>query len=328
MSNRLVVRKNSQWLDSKIPFITVVTPVFNRRQTIVRTMESVKNQTFKDIEYIIVDDGSTEVVDDLVNTFMESVDFPVMFVKKTNGGVHTARNIGHQYARGKLTICIDSDDELLPNACETFYKVWFSIPENKRMNYWQIKAQCVDQNGKLVSALFPDNINEISNEKARKNFSMARGEQLSCRVTKVMRENQFPEIDGVTFVSENIRWIPLEREYSSWGINDVLRIYHTEGNDHLSKWQKRKNEQEFKNLIWNTAYMLNGSKTFDCGLKWRIKNVCKYCMASYMLSKYSAKDHQENVIFVNNNALVGVGNIILKMLLYLPSIVLSKKLYT
>ena len=53
--------------------------------------------------------------------FMENTNHPVMYIKKENGGVHTARNLGFRYARGELTINLDSDDELTPNAVQTFF---------------------------------------------------------------------------------------------------------------------------------------------------------------------------------------------------------------
>lgn len=53
----------------------------------------IKNQTFKDIECIIVDDGLTEPADDIIKAFMEEEGFPVCYIKKENGGVRTARNL-------------------------------------------------------------------------------------------------------------------------------------------------------------------------------------------------------------------------------------------
>ena len=75
------IRTNAYWNNLKhSPFISVVTPVYNRRSLMRRTIASVQAQTFRDIEYIIVDDGSVpeEAIDDIVEEFMNSTDLPVM----------------------------------------------------------------------------------------------------------------------------------------------------------------------------------------------------------------------------------------------------------
>ena len=140
--------------------ITVLTPVFNRKMELKRCMDSVKEQTFRNFEYIIVNDGSTENIDDMINEFMDAVSFPVMYIKKDNGGVHTARNLGIQYARGEMLAMIDSDDELIPYALETFISIWKSIPDKSK--FCQVRCCCQDQNGNLVGDSFPENINSVS----------------------------------------------------------------------------------------------------------------------------------------------------------------------
>ena len=249
-----------------------MTPIYNRRKTIERAMRSVERQTLRDIEYIIIDDGSTESADDLLEKFMDSTKLPVMYIKKENGGVHTARNVGYKQARGELILCIDSDDELLPEACEIFMKTWKSIPNKDEV--WQIKAQCINEKGEITGATFPKGINEMPIEEARKCFSMAKGEQIGCRSAKIMKENLFPEPEGVTFVREGILWVPLEKKYRSWGINDVVRIYHTEGDDHLSSSKGRSN-QDLRNEFWNLNYILKRPEVFKYGTKRRAKNVVK-----------------------------------------------------
>lgn len=300
------------------PFVTVLTPIYNRRATLQRTIDSVKNQTLRDIEYILIDDGSTESVDDIVKELMKSTDIPVMYIKKSNGGVHTARNMGYRYARGELVVCIDSDDELLPEACAIFQKKWLSIPEKQREEYWQIKAQCVDQNGNITGSLFPNNINSFDKETARRYFSLAKGEQIGCRVAKIMKKNLFPEPRGVTFVTENIRWVPLEKQYRSYGINDVVRVYHREGDDHLTAKKKKKSKQDLKNSLWNLAYQLNDANTFDLHWLKRVKLIFKYCVLKKLLSKSGDK------IFVQENDLSGIFNGFWKRLLWGPSVVIAR----
>lgn len=312
--------KNQYWDKKTQPFITVITPVYNRRSTLQRAIDSVERQTFKNIEYIIIDDGSTESIDDIVEKFMESTSLPVLFVKKTNGGVHTARNVGYRYGRGELVVCIDSDDELMPKACDVFYKVWISIPKNRRNKYWQMKARLVDSCGGEVSVSFPDGINDLPKEQARKYFSLAKGDQIGCRVLGIMKKNLFPEPEGVTFVTENVRWLPLENRYSSWAINEAVSIVHRENGDglnHLSYKSKKRNKQDLRNSFWNLMYQLNNDNEFSLTFFRRVKFVFKYCVIKHLLIKMSDR------MFLQNYNLSGFFNHFWEVLFWAPSYLLS-----
>ena len=310
------IETNEFYEERKSFFFTIITPVYNRRKTLKRTIDSVENQTFKDIEYIIIDDGSTENSDDIVYNYMKETNLPVMYLKKENGGVHTARNLGYKYARGKLIICIDSDDELLPDACMIFFNEWNKIPLEKKHEYWQIKARCIDQNGKVVSTIFPENINELPKEKASEYFSKAKGEQLGCRVVEIMKNNNFPEPDKVKFIPEGLLWLELEKKYNSWGINEIVRVYHTEGMDHLSGGKKRekKSIQTIRNDLWCCLYKLNRKNIFIKSFKENIKILFRYNVMLYIL-----KHRDKN--FVKDKYLTNKKDRICKLLLILPTII-------
>ena len=89
--------------------ITVFTATYNRANTITRLFESLKNQSFKNFEWLIVDDGSTDYTEAIVESFDPLGDFPIRYIKKENGGKHTAYNIGLNEARGSLFFNVDSD---------------------------------------------------------------------------------------------------------------------------------------------------------------------------------------------------------------------------
>lgn len=116
--------KNKYWDENRDVKITVLTPTYNRKDTLLRTIRSIENQVFSDWEYIIVNDGSTDSTDKVVEQFMQTTKHPVLYIKKENGGVHTARNLGFKNARGELLINLDSDDELVPEALKVFWDTW------------------------------------------------------------------------------------------------------------------------------------------------------------------------------------------------------------
>ena len=265
--------KNSKYADGEIPKISVITPVYNRKIELCRCMDSIKKQTYRDFEYIIINDGSTENLDDVVVEFMDSVDFPVMYVKKANGGVHTARNLGVQYARGKWTAFLDSDDEFLPNALEIFFKTAESLPNNK---WVEVKGLCVDQNGSRVGGLFPSDINDYPMPIRCKTERECRGEHIGFRRTAILKENPWPEPEGITFVTEGVIWEKLHNLYETYYINDMVRVYHTDTEVSYTHAGKKRSLQQVKNNAWNVCYMLNHKEIFNYGKKWFFKNCLQY----------------------------------------------------
>ena len=102
--------------ESNMPTLSIVTPTYNRGELLKRCFVSLLKQSDQDFEWIIVDDGSTDNTEEVVNGF--TADFPVKYVKKENGGKHTALNKSHAYIQGKYVVILDSDDYLYPNTIE------------------------------------------------------------------------------------------------------------------------------------------------------------------------------------------------------------------
>lgn len=244
----------------KIPFITVITAVYNREKTIERAMLSVERQEYRNIEYIVVNDGSTDQSNDIIINFMKKSGLPMMYIKKKNGGVHTARNLGIKNARGEMYLTLDSDDELLPGALEKYVNAWKSIPEKDRCEYYEVTARCVYENGREVTQAFDEKINSKSWREVLEYVNGIRGDCMGLRVMKIMKENPWPEPQGVTFVGEDILWKKLRKSYKMFLINDIVRVYHREGDDHISSefnHYNRKSVQDIRNLLWNIVYINN-----------------------------------------------------------------------
>jgi glycosyltransferase involved in cell wall biosynthesis len=111
------------------PFISVIIPVYNSERTILRTLKSVKEQSYQDYEIIIVDDGSSDDSVLKINSFASSnLGLEIKLIIKENGGVSTARNTGLRIARGTWIALLDSDDEWLPHKLEKQLKVVSANP--------------------------------------------------------------------------------------------------------------------------------------------------------------------------------------------------------
>lgn len=107
------------------PLVTIIIPTFNRRGWIGECLDSVKAQTYQNIETLVIDDCST---DDTVEWLRSNADysFVKIHVQQTNGGASIARNAGIDMAQGELIAFIDSDDLLAPNHVEKAVEVFAS----------------------------------------------------------------------------------------------------------------------------------------------------------------------------------------------------------
>lgn len=109
--------------------ISVIIPMYNSSTTILRTLNSIKNQTLLPFEVIIIDDGSIDESATIVEDFISNNSIlNIHFIKKTNGGVSTARNIGLKFAKGDWIALLDSDDEWLSNKLERQIQVITANP--------------------------------------------------------------------------------------------------------------------------------------------------------------------------------------------------------
>ena len=97
--------------------ISIVIPIYNAEKTIRRCIDSAVNQTYNNIEIILVDDGATDASGKICDEYAEK-DTRIRVIHKKNGGVCDARNIGTQAVRTPWLTFAESDDYLTPDACE------------------------------------------------------------------------------------------------------------------------------------------------------------------------------------------------------------------
>ncbi len=95
------------------PLISVIVPIYNVEQYLPRCIESILNQTYKNLEIILVDDGATDRCGSICDAYKEK-DCRVKVIHKPNGGLSDARNTGLDQMTGEYVTCIDSDDFVSP----------------------------------------------------------------------------------------------------------------------------------------------------------------------------------------------------------------------
>lgn len=214
---------------------TVFTPVYNRKNTINRVWDSLQNQTYRNFEWIVVDDGSTDGVWELLQEWKKEADFPVILLQQKNMGKHVAWNRAVKIAKGELFIPADSDDSFVSITLERFAFHWEnSIAANDRSKYSGINVLCKDPtSGKIIGNTYPEN-KFISNNLDLHFKHKILGEKWGCIRTDVLRDRPFKEVKGA-FLSESWIWLHIARRYNVLCVNEALRDYYTESEVCLSK---------------------------------------------------------------------------------------------
>lgn len=108
-----------------MPRISVVIPTYNRSYYLRETLDSVFAQTYKDIEIIVVDDGSTDNTQEAIRKYLDRI----VYIYKDNGGQGSARNVGIKIAKGEYIAFLDSDDLWLPHKLQVQVAHMDSHPE-------------------------------------------------------------------------------------------------------------------------------------------------------------------------------------------------------
>lgn len=100
--------------------LSIIIPIYNAEKYIERCISSLVNQSLKDIEIVLVNDGSTDSSFSLCKAW-ELKDKRIKLISQINSGVSAARNLGIRNATGKFIMFVDSDDYMLPNMCEVMF---------------------------------------------------------------------------------------------------------------------------------------------------------------------------------------------------------------
>jgi glycosyltransferase involved in cell wall biosynthesis len=209
------------------PLFTVFTPSYNRAHTLHRVYDSLRAQTLRDFEWLVVDDGSTDNTADLIAGWTKAAGFLIRYFRQEHSGKHIAHNLAAREARGQFFAPLDSDDAYLPHTLERMAHRWNTIPLDERQSFCGVGGLCVDQNGKLVGQRFPrDPLDADMRE--RHYLYRVRGEKCIAILTELVRRAPFPEIRETNFVPERAVWLEVAKTHKLRWVNETFRVYHVE----------------------------------------------------------------------------------------------------
>ena len=238
--------------------ITLFTPTYNRVHLLSRLYNSILMQDVIDVEWLIVDDGSIDDTEALIENFKKESIINIRYYKKSNGGKHTAINFGLQYAKGELFFIIDSDDVLAENALKNIKIHYQSIKNNDNICGIVGPSQYIDKQ-EIVGDYFLKNDWEVSFADIYLKYHL-KGDKSVAFKTAVLQQYPFPEKQGVRFVFEAVVWHEMSKKYKVLAINEVIqkKEYLQDGltDSSYKKWYVNALAFSFFHLIKNKTYPL------------------------------------------------------------------------
>ncbi len=229
-----VIEPTEQHPTPSVIRFTVLTPTRDRGHVLHRVYESLRDQTFRDFEWLIVDNSSTDGTADLVEGWRRIADFPIRYIVQPDAGSHVSWNCGVTEARGDLLLWIRSADSFTVDALERFDALWRAIPDDERDGYSGVTVNAVDEHGDLIGTEFPFPAMDSNSSEIRLRYKV-QGEKWGFQRVDIMRQYPMPVIEGYTgYIPEAIVWRAIGRRYKTRYVNERLRVYWQDQRNSLS----------------------------------------------------------------------------------------------
>ena len=200
---------------------TIFTPTFNRKELLEKLYKSLQKQSFKDFEWLIVDDGSADRTKEKVEEFLSEKKLDIKYYFKENGGKQRAYNFATDKANGELFICLDSDDEYVENGLETILKYWKKYEKNN--NIAGMGYLSTYPNREVIGSSFPEK-EMISTQFDIYNKYGVKGDKGLMFRTEIIKKYKFPVFDDEKFITEAVVYNRIYEKYKMVYVNEKIEI--------------------------------------------------------------------------------------------------------
>ncbi|GEL13708.1 sugar transferase [Lapidilactobacillus concavus] len=262
--------------------LTIITPTYNRVSTLKKCWESLCKQSNKKFQWLIIDDGSTDMTQQLVEHLKnKTVDFEIDYYVKPNGGKHTALNYAHSFIKGEYVMILDSDDILTTDAVDTVASEWKKIADNSKIagiTFMKSKADGIPLAKMPVDRILSDHIEFRVNRNIN-------GDCCETLRTSAFKQYRFPEISGEKFLGEGMLWTTLALSYCTLYINQVIYIAPQYLSTGLTMAGRKMRLQNLKGALLNCELHMNKRIKIQI----RIKNALLKSCYSFFLRKNIAQ---------------------------------------
>ncbi|WP_078432585.1 glycosyltransferase family 2 protein [Metabacillus halosaccharovorans] len=200
--------------------LTVFTPTYNRAYCLHYCYESLKAQTNKEFVWLIIDDGSSDNTEDLVNQWKQECAIEIRYIKQENQGMHGAHNTAYEHIDTELNVCIDSDDYMPVDAVEKILSFWGKYGNDQVSGIIGLDAY---KNGEIIGTKMPENISQSTLFDLYNKFSITGDKKLVYR-SELTKKYPYPIFENEKYVGLAYKYHKLDEEYPMLLINEVLCI--------------------------------------------------------------------------------------------------------
>lgn len=245
--------------------ITVFTPTYNRAHLLPRLYKSLCEQSCQDFVWLLIDDGSDDITEELVKKWQKENKIEIVYLYKENGGMHTGHNLAYQNITTELNVCIDSDDWMPEDALELILNKWKSI--RNRSKIAGIIGLDADENGDIVGTVIPDNLIKGNLNDLYNRYQVKGDKKLIIRTDIVQQYPPYPEFKNEKLVPLGVLYGLIGLDYDFIYSNEVYCIveYQPDGSGNTIFRQYKQSPRGF-------AYSRKISLKYNKGLKNKIKN--------------------------------------------------------
>lgn len=244
--------------------ITVLTPTYNRKNLLNRLYDSLCNQTDMDFTWVVVDDGSTDGTEKYIRQIIEQNKICIQYLKKQNGGKHTALNYGIQIVASPLIFIVDSDDYLTNDAIATIKNVHEKYRNETDLCGYSFLREKPTGGFLSTSGVPYDGLKE-SYVECRINRNIG-GDMAEVWNTECLKLFPFPEFPREKFLGEDVVWIQLAKDYKLRFFNKSIYIsdYLEDG---LTNNRRRNNIHSPQGCIYRAEVFLKSRACFLAKVK-------------------------------------------------------------
>lgn len=204
-------------------FLTIFTPTYNRKEYLKRAYGSLLFQTCHDFRWLIVDDGSDDGTEETVDCFTRESPFPIDYVKKENGGKHTAMNLAFKSCSTEyLAVSLDSDDTLTSDAVE---RIKAFLSKNNFPTGSVFMKEDMEERP-LFKRFSPDL--EMASWREAVTFGKFEGEALLVVKSDYAKRFSYPVIENERFFTEAYVFLQMTEPFY-WSREAVYRAEYLEG---------------------------------------------------------------------------------------------------
>ncbi len=223
--------------------LTIFTPTYNRAYCLNKCYESLKKQTCKEFIWMIIDDGSTDNTEKLVNNWIGEGQIEIIYIWQENQGMHGAHNTAYQLIETELNVCIDSDDFMPADAVEKILSFWKRHGNNKVSGIVGLDS---NTNGKIIGTKLPEDIKTSTLFNLYYKYGVTGDKKLVYR-SELTKLFPYPTFKNERYVGLAYKYYMLDRKFELLLMNEILCCveYLPDGSSFNMLNQYRKNPKGF-----------------------------------------------------------------------------------